>query len=215
MGRDSLEEFREAGLRVLLGHQPHPALAVAQGDIPRKSPRRNVLADIHASCRAVAIGRESQFRLQGPQELPGTRQSQRPAQRAVNAGGDNGHLGPQARRPRLRRLGIDGYGVLFHGQRVHPAAQLYIHARGDRPLGQRPIEFTFVDHLGERGIGTMFEGSSPRGNCLNAPHVRQNRMLGEVEARESLVAHDPGADGALANPALGLAEDDVQPRLRQ
>jgi hypothetical protein len=40
-------------------------------------------------------------------------------------------------------------------------------------------------------------------------------MLGEVEARESLVAHDPGADGALANPALGLAEDDVQPRLRQ
>ena len=105
--------------------------------------------------------------------------------------------------------------MLFNFQRVHPAAELHFNPGANRPLGHCSVELTLVQHLGEWNISAMLQHPSSGGNSLNAPDIRQNGMSRKIEARESLVAKNPGADCPFANPVLGLEENDVQPGLRQ
>ena len=61
----------------------------------------------------------------------------------------------------------------------------------------------------------MLQLPAPGRDRLNAANVGQNGLSGKIKPGKSLVAHDARADGLLANPALGLEEDDIQPRLSQ
>jgi hypothetical protein len=61
----------------------------------------------------------------------------------------------------------------------------------------------------------MFQLSSAGGNRLNAANFGENRLPRQIEARESLIAHDAGADGAVANPVLRFEQDHAQSRIRE
>jgi hypothetical protein len=99
--------------------------------------------------------------------------------------------------------------MLVNIETVHAAAELHFDPGASRPLRYRAVELTLIQHLGERNLRAVLKCPSSKRDGLNGPDVRQNGIRREIEAPESLVAKDTRADGPLADPVLGLEENDV------